>query len=192
VRLPPTRHEWTHLIRSRLMPTQIHSGGRPMSVKRNVRDPVHRRIDAGPGRVCAPGRTGPRRPTGPCHPTGPAGRRTCGSSRDKWCQGIKIRYFVGGEAGDAFASSFTRAPSRAGRHRRRPSNTSSPVGSPRRWCPHCAMPWPQADGIAMMGHPGDDATCPWPPTPTRPASHDVPERRRASARKYGAATWART
>ena len=59
------------------------------------------------------------------------------------------------------APSSTTAPSRPSATSDRRSTTSSPAGTPRRWCSNFARrSLSKPDGIAMMGHPGDAAIMP--------------------------------
>jgi simple sugar transport system substrate-binding protein len=80
---------------------------------------------------------------------------------DKWCSGIKIRYFVGGEAGDAFASIVYKGAQAA------QADTGADVEYVfSGWQPEKMVSQlrdavaAKPDGIAMMGHPGDDAIMP--------------------------------
>lgn len=80
---------------------------------------------------------------------------------EKWCKGIKIRFFAGGEAGDAFASIVYKGAQAA------QADTGADVE-------YVFSGWQvekmvqqlrdaiaaKPDGIAMMGHPGDDAIMP--------------------------------
>ncbi len=79
----------------------------------------------------------------------------------KWCEGIKIRYFVGGEAGDAFASIVYKGAQAA------EADTGADVEYVfSGWQPEKMVQQlrdavaAKPDGIAMMGHPGDDAIMP--------------------------------
>ena len=77
---------------------------------------------------------------------------------DKWCSGVRIRFFAGGAEGDGFASIVLRGAQAAERdlgpdveyvfsgwdRERMTQQLREAVAS-------------QPDGIAMMGHPGDDA-----------------------------------
>ncbi|MFN4292501.1 MAG: substrate-binding domain-containing protein [Thermoflexales bacterium] len=82
-------------------------------------------------------------------------------SSAKWCQGVRIRFFVGGEAGDAFASIVYKGAQQAEKDlgpkveyvfsgwqpEKMVSQLRDAIAS-------------KPDGIAMMGHPGDDAIMP--------------------------------
>jgi len=79
----------------------------------------------------------------------------------KWCSGVKIRYFVGGEAGDAFASIVYRGAQAAEADLGAKieyvfSGWSSEKMVQQLRDAVAAKP----DGIAMMGHAGDDAIMP--------------------------------
>jgi simple sugar transport system substrate-binding protein len=78
-----------------------------------------------------------------------------------WCEGVKIRYFVGGDGGDAFSSILYKAAQMA----------EADLGAD---VEYVFSGWQvekmidqlseaiaiKPDGIAMMGHPGDDALMP--------------------------------
>ena len=78
-----------------------------------------------------------------------------------WCAGVKIRYFVGGDGGDAFSSILYKAAQMA----------QADLGADVEyvfsgWTPEKMIDQlseaiaTKPDGIAMMGHPGDDAIMP--------------------------------
>lgn len=82
-------------------------------------------------------------------------------AQEKWCEGVKIRYFVGGDGGDAFSSILYKAAQMA----------EADLGAD---VEYVFSGWQvekmidqlseaiaiKPDGIAMMGHPGDDALMP--------------------------------
>jgi simple sugar transport system substrate-binding protein len=80
---------------------------------------------------------------------------------DKWCSGVTIRYFVGGDAGDAFASIVHKGALAAEADL---GPTVEYVFSG--WQPQKMLDQlrdaiaAKPDGIAMMGHAGDDAIMP--------------------------------
>jgi len=91
----------------------------------------------------------------------PARAADFGQGTGKWCQGVRIRFFVGGEAGDAFASIVYKGAQQA----------EADLGPK---VEYVFSGWQvermlaqlrdaiaaRPDGIAMMGHPGDDAIMP--------------------------------
>jgi len=83
------------------------------------------------------------------------------SGSGKWCDGVRIRYFVGGEAGDAFASIVYKG-AQAAEKDLGPKVEYVFSG----WLPDKMVSQlrdavaNKPDGIAMMGHPGDDAIMP--------------------------------
>jgi ABC-type sugar transport system substrate-binding protein len=80
---------------------------------------------------------------------------------DKWCSGVTIRYFVGGDAGDAFASIVHKGALAAEADL---GPTVEYIFSG--WQPQKMLDQlrdaiaAKPDGIAMMGHAGDDAIMP--------------------------------
>jgi simple sugar transport system substrate-binding protein len=79
----------------------------------------------------------------------------------KWCEGVKIRFFVGGAEGDAFASIVLRG-AQAATNDLGPSvdMVFSGWDSERMIQQLREAVAAKPDGIAMMGHPGDDAILP--------------------------------
>src|SRR5450432_2710609 len=79
----------------------------------------------------------------------------------QWCKGVTIRYFVGGDAGDAFASIVYKG-AQAAQADLGPKVDFVFSG----WQPEKMVSQlrdaiaAKPDGIAMMGHPGDDAIMP--------------------------------
>lgn len=79
----------------------------------------------------------------------------------KWCEGVRIRYFVGGEAGDAFASIVYRGAQAAERDLGpKVEYVFSGWSSEKMVAQLRDAVAAKPDGIAMMGHPGDDAIMP--------------------------------
>lgn len=80
---------------------------------------------------------------------------------DKWCSGMHIRFFVGGAEGDAFASIVLRG-AQAAEADLGPSVDYVFSGWDRQRMVQQLREAvaAQPDGIAMMGHPGDDAIMP--------------------------------
>jgi simple sugar transport system substrate-binding protein len=79
----------------------------------------------------------------------------------KWCEGVKIRYFVGGAEGDAFASIVLRGAQAATADLGPSADfVFSGWDSERMIQQLREAVAAKPDGIAMMGHPGDDAIMP--------------------------------
>ena len=90
-----------------------------------------------------------------------AGAAAAAPGEGKWCEGVTIRFFAGGEAGDAFASIVYKGALAA----------EADLGAK---VEYVFSGWAvdkmvnqlreaiaaKPDGIAMMGHPGDDAIMP--------------------------------
>jgi simple sugar transport system substrate-binding protein len=79
----------------------------------------------------------------------------------KWCDGVKIRYFVGGEAGDAFASIVYKGAQAAERDLGPKVEYVFSGWQPEKMVAQLRDAVAvKPDGIAMMGHAGDDAIMP--------------------------------
>lgn len=79
----------------------------------------------------------------------------------KWCDGVRIRYFVGGEAGDAFASIVYKGAQAAERDLGPKVEYVFSGWQPDKMVNQLRDAIAvKPDGIAMMGHPGDDAIMP--------------------------------
>lgn len=96
--------------------------------------------------------------------TGPATPALAASSQQnagKWCEGVRIRYFVGGEAGDAFASIVYKGAQAAERDLGpKVEYVFSGWNSEKMVSQLRDAVAVKPDGIAMMGHAGDDAIMP--------------------------------
>ena len=78
-----------------------------------------------------------------------------------WCEGVKIRYFVGGDGGDAFSSILYRAAQMAEADLGADVEYIFSGWSPEKMIDQLSEAIAsKPDGIAMMGHPGDDAIMP--------------------------------
>ena len=109
----------------------------------------------------------------PVAPQAPAGRLAprAAPAEGKWCEGVKIRYFVGGEAGDAFASIVYKGAQAAEKDLGPKVDYVFSGWAPAKMVDQLREAIAQKpDGIAMMGHPGDDAIMPLAEEAARPAS----------------------
>ena len=78
-----------------------------------------------------------------------------------WCEGVKIRYFVGGDGGDAFSSILYRAAQMAEADLGADVEYIFSGWNPEKMIDQLSEAIAtKPDGIAMMGHPGDDAIMP--------------------------------
>ena len=76
----------------------------------------------------------------------------------KWCEGVKIRFFAGGEAGDAFASIVYKGAQAAEKDLGAKVDYVFSGWAIEKMVTQLREAIAQKpDGIAMMGHPGDDA-----------------------------------
>ena len=62
----------------------------------------------------------------------------------KWCEGVKIRFFAGGEAGDAFASIVYKGAQAAEKDLGPRLTMSSPAGRSTRWSRSSVKPSPRS------------------------------------------------
>jgi simple sugar transport system substrate-binding protein len=93
-----------------------------------------------------------------CTPAAPAQQAAQGAEGGKWCSGVTLRFFAGGDEGDAFASIVLRG-AKAAEADLGPKveyvfsgwQTEKMVGQLREAIAS------KPDGIAFMGHPGDEA-----------------------------------
>jgi simple sugar transport system substrate-binding protein len=84
-----------------------------------------------------------------------------GLDQEKWCQGVNIRFFAGGAEGDAFASIVYRGALAAERDLGAEVDYVFSGWDSEVMVQQLREAVAQApDGIAMMGHPGDDAIMP--------------------------------
>jgi simple sugar transport system substrate-binding protein len=84
-----------------------------------------------------------------------------GLDQEKWCQGVNIRFFAGGAEGDAFASIVYRGALAAERDLGAEVDYVFSGWDAEVMVQQLREAVAQApDGIAMMGHPGDDAITP--------------------------------
>lgn len=80
---------------------------------------------------------------------------------EKWCEGVKIRYFVGGDGGDAFSSILYKAAQMAQADLGPDVEYIFSGWNPEKMIDQLSEAIAaKPDGIAMMGHPGDDAVMP--------------------------------